>query len=32
LLYECDVESRWTRAFESAGIDTRLLTADFGTA
>jgi putative transcriptional regulator len=32
LLYECDVESRWTRAFDSAGIDTRLLTADFGTA
>jgi putative transcriptional regulator len=32
LLYECDVESRWTAAFQSAGIDTRLLTADFGTA
>ncbi|HEV2748811.1 MAG TPA: YqgE/AlgH family protein [Allosphingosinicella sp.] len=32
LLYECDVNSRWTTAFQSAGIDTRLLTADFGTA
>jgi putative transcriptional regulator len=32
LLYECDVASRWASAFRSAGIDPRLLTADFGTA
>lgn len=32
LLFDCDVASRWTAAFRSAGIDTRLLTADFGTA
>jgi putative transcriptional regulator len=32
LLYECDVKSRWDSAFRSAGVDTRLLTADFGTA
>jgi putative transcriptional regulator len=32
LLYQCDVTSRWGSAFQSAGIDTRLLTADFGTA
>jgi putative transcriptional regulator len=32
LLYECDVDSRWSRAFNSAGIDPRLLTSDFGTA
>ncbi|HWH22661.1 MAG TPA: YqgE/AlgH family protein [Allosphingosinicella sp.] len=32
LLYECDVESRWAAAFKGAGIDARLLTADFGTA
>jgi putative transcriptional regulator len=32
LLYDCDVNSRWTTAFQSAGIDTRLLAADFGTA
>jgi putative transcriptional regulator len=32
LLYECDVDSRWTAAFGSAGVDARLLTADFGTA
>jgi len=32
LLYECDVNSRWEAAFKSAGIDPRLLTADFGTA
>jgi len=32
LLYECDVESRWAAAFHSAGIDTRLLAAGFGTA
>jgi putative transcriptional regulator len=32
LLYECDVNSRWAAAFQSAGVDPRLLTADFGTA
>jgi putative transcriptional regulator len=32
LLYKCDVASRWASAFRSAGIDPRLLTADFGTA
>jgi putative transcriptional regulator len=32
LLYQCDVNSRWAAAFKSAGIDPRLLTADFGTA
>jgi len=32
LLYECDVGSRWATAFASAGIDTRLLNAGFGTA
>ncbi len=32
LLYGSDVESRWAAAFHGAGIDTRLLTADFGTA
>ena len=32
LLYDCDVNSRWETAFRSAGIDPRLLTADFGTA
>lgn len=32
LLYDCDVGSRWATAFQSAGIDPRLLTADFGTA
>lgn len=32
LLFECDVNSRWSAAFRSAGIDTRLLTTDFGTA
>lgn len=32
LLYDCDVESRWAAAFNGAGIDPRLLTADFGTA
>lgn len=32
LLYDCDVDSRWATAFSSAGVDTRLLTADFGTA
>lgn len=32
LLYDCAVESRWAEAFGSAGIDSRLMTADFGTA
>ena len=32
LLYDCDVNSRWATAFRSAGIDTRLLAADYGTA
>jgi putative transcriptional regulator len=32
LLYDCDVNSRWSTAFMSAGVDTRLLTSDFGTA
>jgi putative transcriptional regulator len=32
LLYDCDVDSRWARGFKEAGIDPRLLTADFGTA
>lgn len=32
LLYERDVEDRWSAAFRSAGIDPRLLAADFGTA
>ena len=32
LLYEHDVEHRWAAAFQSAGIDPRLLTANFGTA
>jgi putative transcriptional regulator len=32
LLYECDVGSRWAASFRQAGIDPRLLTADFGTA
>jgi putative transcriptional regulator len=32
LLYDCDVDSRWAAAFNSAGIDPRLLTVDFGTA
>ena len=32
LLYECDVGSRWAAAFRSAGIDPRLLAADYGTA
>jgi len=32
LLYDCDVNSRWATAFKSAGIDTRLLASDFGTA
>lgn len=32
LLYDCDVKSRWETGFRTAGIDPRLLTADFGTA
>ena len=32
LLYDCDVNSRWSAAFNEAGIDTRLLTTEFGTA
>lgn len=32
LLYECDVDSRWTSAFMGAGIDPRLMTSDYGTA
>ena len=32
LLYECDVNSRWSAAFQSAGIDSRLLASDFGRA
>ncbi len=32
LLYDCDVKSRWEIGFRNAGIDPRLLTADFGTA
>ena len=32
LLYECDVEMRWTAAFQAAGIDSRLLAAESGTA
>jgi putative transcriptional regulator len=32
LLYDCDVESRWAAGFRSAGIDPRLLTADYGNA
>ena len=32
LLYGCDVESRWAAAFKAAGIDSRLLTAEHGTA
>jgi putative transcriptional regulator len=32
LLFDCDVDNRWSEGFRSAGIDPRLLTADFGTA
>jgi putative transcriptional regulator len=32
LLYEADVETRWSAAFRSAGVDSRLLTANSGTA
>jgi putative transcriptional regulator len=32
LLYDCDSDSRWSQAFGRAGVDSRLLTAEFGTA
>lgn len=32
LLFRCDVESRWTRAFEGAGVNPRLLAATSGRA
>lgn len=32
LLYDCDVEMRWSAAFQAAGIDSRLLAAESGTA
>ena len=32
LLYECDVDTRWSAAFGSAGIDSRLLATQSGTA
>jgi putative transcriptional regulator len=32
LLYESDVDTRWTKAVRSAGVDPRLLAAEFGTA
>ena len=32
LLYQCGVHDRWAAAFNGAGIDPRLLTANFGTA
>lgn len=32
LLYECDVGSRWAAGFKSAGVDSRLLTTESGTA
>ena len=32
LLYGCDVNARWNSAFQSAGIDARLLAAESGTA
>jgi putative transcriptional regulator len=32
LLYDADVETRWSAAFRSAGIDPRLLAAQSGTA
>jgi len=32
LLYDCRAELRWETAFRAAGIDPRLLTADFGNA
>lgn len=32
LLYECEADERWSGAFRSAGVDPRLLTAEYGTA
>jgi putative transcriptional regulator len=32
LLYEHDVDTRWAAAFQAAGIDSRLLAAEYGTA
>ena len=32
LLYESDVETRWSAAILSAGVDPRMLTSSFGTA
>jgi putative transcriptional regulator len=32
LLYEYDVKSRWEAGYREAGVDPRLLTADYGTA
>ncbi len=32
LLYGSEVDTRWANAFRSAGVDPRLLTAEFGTA
>ena len=32
LLYDCGVDQRWAAAFQAAGIDSRLLAAEYGTA
>jgi putative transcriptional regulator len=32
LLFDCAVDKRWGEGFRSAGVDPRLLTADYGTA
>lgn len=32
LLFDVEAEHRWSSAFQGAGIDPRLLTADYGTA
>lgn len=32
LLFDCNVKTRWETGFRMAGIDPRLLAADFGTA
>jgi putative transcriptional regulator len=32
LLYDRSVDERWAAAFAGAGVDPRLLTAEFGTA
>ena len=32
LLYDHDVETRWTAGFQSAGIDARLLSSEYGSA